>query len=144
MAGRLLRHRRLVATAMAAVAVGLVVAARWAEGNTASDDQPWARAAAIAAVVYCAVTTVLFVYLGTERAREALADGGSDSAVATARLIVAVSPSAVVSVLHLGGADTRVLWAVLGATVVQLIAWCGLPRMRRTAPHGGDVSVTGS
>ena len=139
MAGRLLRNRTPVATVVAAVAVGLAGTARWAAGNSSTDSQPWATAAAAA---YCAVTTLLFLYLGTDRARDAL-DDGTDS-VETARIVVALSPTAVGSVLHLVGTETWLLWLVLGLTVAQLVAWCALPMTGMRRPREGDVGVTGS
>lgn len=129
MAGHLLRHRRTVATVAAAAALGMAGAARWAAGDASTDSRLWAS---IAALGYCAVTSGLFLYLGTDRARDAL-DDETKSSVAAARIVVAVSPTAVVSVLHLAGADSWVLWSAMGATVAQLIVWGGLPAKRRTS-----------
>ena len=139
MTGLLVGHRRWAATAAAAVAFALVGAARWAAGNSPTDSQPWASTAAAG---YCALTAALFIYLGTDRARTAL-DDGTDS-VAAARIVVALSPTVVGSVLHLVGADIWVLWCVLGATVAQLVVWCELSMTGARRPRESDVSVTGS
>ena len=141
MAGLLVRHRKSVAAVVAAAAFGLVATARWAAGDTSTDSRPWAS---VAAAAYCAVTSVLFIYLGTDRARDALA-GKAHSSVATARIVVAVSPTVVGSVLHLAGADIRVLWLVLGATVAQLVLWGGLPLKRaREGPQASGPSTSRS
>ena len=140
MAGLLLRHRRSVATAVAAAALGLVGTSRWAAGNSSTESRPWASAAALA---YCAVTTGMFIYLGTRRARDALDDERADSSVAAARIVVALSPTAVVSVLHLIGADMRILWFVLGTTVAQLIVWGRRPR-KTPERQASDTSTSSS
>ena len=124
MAGIVLRHRGWVATAVAAAAFVVVGTARWAAGDAALGGQPWPSVVALA---YGAVGAGVFGYLRTGRAREALAPP-TDSSLAGAQVIVAVSPTVVASVLHLAGADVWVLWLVLGSTVAQLMVWSGFPK----------------
>src|SRR5688572_2578422 len=101
MAGLLLRHRKPAAVAVAAVALVLVGAAGLATGEAAADGWRWLS---IAALAYCGATSALFFYLGTERAREAF-DEGTDSSLAAAQIMVALSPTVVAVALHLAGAE---------------------------------------
>jgi hypothetical protein len=110
------------------VALGLFGTARWAAWDSSTDSRSWP---AITALAYCGVTAGLFIYLGTDRAREALSVGTASS-VAAARIIVALSPTAVVSVLHLAGADIRVASFALGSTLVQLVIWSEIVKKRHT------------
>lgn len=129
MAGWFLRHRGSVATAVAAVALALVGTARWAPGDVTFDLRPWAM---IAVCGYAVVAAGLFAYLGAERAREAL--DATDSSLAEAQVVVALSPTVVAAVLHLAGADVWAVWLALGITLVELLAWSGLlARRSRTS-----------
>jgi hypothetical protein len=140
MTGLLLGHRKAVAAVVAVAAFGLVATARWMADDSSADSRPWAS---VAAAAYCAVSAVLFSYLGTDRARDALA-GKADS-IATARIVVALSPTVVGSVLHLAGTDPRVLWLVVGTTVAQLVVWSGLSVKRaHRRPQASDPGTSSS
>jgi divalent metal cation (Fe/Co/Zn/Cd) transporter len=125
MAGFLLRHRRSVATVVAAAAFVLVDTVRRAAADTPIESRPWPS---IVALVYCAVTAGSFVYLRSDRAREALE--ATDSSLAEAQIIVALSPTVVASALYFTGAAIWVMWFVLGITVALLIIWSWLPKDR--------------
>lgn len=126
MAGLLLRHRGPVATAVSAVALVLAGTA-WSAAGHAGDGHPWLS---IVALAYCSATAGLFVYLRSDRAREAL-DDATDSSLAAAQVMVALSPTVVAGALHIAGAERWVIWFVLGVTVAQLVVWSGLATWHR-------------